>query len=340
MFWIISVPEHSFFGVAIEMYRKLYHTADRIEAVLRERKAPAAVVGGKVLPGFVEMLLRPAPGTKVNQVKALQADLALALGNANVRVTQSGTHLAVQIPRETRAPVRLTTLMASVRDVPPYTAVLGLAEDGATLMACLSSPEVAHILIAGATGSGKTSLAHSILISLCRLHRPSQFGLVVLDPKRNHDAEFARAVERHMLLGVAHSAEEACAALTRVVDVMERRTDLSDPQPRIAVYVDEMADLVQNGGARIVDLLTRLAQRGREAGIHLIACTQKPAARVIGTLLKANLPLRLVGRVVSAEDARVAAGMPGTGAERLMGSGDFIAVASGRVIRFQAAMPV
>lgn len=322
------------------MYRKLYQTADRIEAVLRERKAPAAVVGGKVLPGFVEMLLRPAPGTKVNQVRALQADLALALGNANVRVTQSGTHLAVQIPRETRAPVRLSALMAALKDIPPYTAVLGLAEDGATLMACLSSPEVAHVLIAGATGSGKTSLAHSMLISLCRQHRPSQFGVIVLDPKRHTETDFLRAIDRHMLLDVAHTPDEAHAALARVVDVMERRTNLGDPQPRIAVYVDEMADLVQTGGARILDALTRIAQRGREAGIHLIACTQKPSARVIGTLLKANLPLRLVGRVVSAEDARVATGLPATGAERLMGSGDFIAVAAGRVIRFQAAMPV
>jgi len=322
------------------MYRKLYHTADRIEAVLRERKAPAAVVGGKVLPGFVEMLLRPAPGTRVNQVKALQADLALALGNSNVRVTQSGTHLAVQIPREARAPVRLATLMASLRDVPLHTAVLGLAEDGATLMACLASPEVAHILIAGATGSGKTSLAHSILLSLCQLHRPSQFGLVVVDPKRNQDSAFVRATEKHRLLDVAHSPEEATAALARVMEVMERRAGHSEPLPRVALYVDEMADLVQTGGSRIVDLLTRIAQRGREAGIHLIACTQKPSAKAIGTLLKANLPLRLVGRVVSAEDARVAAGMPGTGAEKLSGSGDFIAVTGGRVIRFQAALPL
>lgn len=322
------------------MYRKLYQTADRIEAVLRDRRAPASVVGGKVLPGFVEMLLRPAPGTKVNQVKALQADLALALGNTHVRVTQSGTHLAIQIPRETRTPVRLATLLTAAKDAPPYTAVLGLAEDGATLMACLASPDVAHILIAGATGSGKTSLAHSILLSLCQMHRPSQFGIIVVDPKRNEDPVFARAIERHLLLGVAHSPDESLAALARVVEVMERRATRGEPLPRIVVYVDEMADLVQTGGARVVELLTRIAQRGREAGIHLIACTQKPSARVIGTLLKANLPLRLVGRVVSAEDARVATGAPATGAEKLMGSGDFIAITSGKVIRFQAAMPV
>jgi len=322
------------------MYRKLYQTADRIEAVLRDRRAPASVVGGKVLPGFVEMLLRPAPGTKVNQVRALQADLALALGNSNVRVAQSGTHLAVQIPRETRKPVRLSTLMTANPNPPPFTAVLGLAEDGATLMACLSSPEVAHILIAGATGSGKTSLAQSLLLSLCQCHRPSQFGLVVIDPKRNDNSDFVRGVERHLLVAPARTVAEGISALERLVVVMDKRPVSRDPMPRIVVYVDEMADLCQTGGSQVVDLLTRIAQRGREAGIHLVACTQKPSAKAIGSLLKANLPLRLIGRVVSLEDARTASGMPGTGAEKLMGSGDFLAVASGRVIRFQAAMPV
>lgn len=322
------------------MYRKLYQTADRIEAVLRDRRAPASVVGGKVLPGFVEMLLRPAPGTKVNQVRALQADLALALGNSNVRVTQSGTHLAVQIPRETRKPVRLSTLMAANPNPPPFTAILGLAEDGATLMACLSSPEVSHVLIAGSTGSGKTSLAQSLLLSLCQTHRPSQFGLVVIDPKRNDNSDFLRSVERHLLVAPARTPDEGISALTRLVAVMEKRPVSRDPLPRIVAYVDEMADLCQTGGTQVVELLTRIAQRGREAGIHLVGCTQKPSAKAIGSLLKANLPLRLIGRVVSLEDARTASGMPGTGAEKLMGSGDFLAVASGRVIRFQAAMPV
>lgn len=322
------------------MYRKLNQSAERIEAVLRERKAPAAVVGGKVLPGFVEMLLRPAPGTKVNQVRALQADLALALGNSNVRVTQSGTHLSVQIPRETRTPVKLSTLMATAGTPPPFTALLGLAEDGATLMACLTSPDVSHILVAGATGSGKTSLAHSILLSLCQQHRPSQFGVMVIDPKRVDDSAFLAGISRHMLLGAARTPDEARAALMRIVEVMEQRPISGDPVPRVAVYVDEMADLCQTGGQPVLDLLTRIAQRGREVGIHLVACTQKPSAKAIGSLLKANLPLRLVGRVVSAEDARVSTGVAGSGAEKLSGSGDFLACASGKVIRFQAALPV
>jgi S-DNA-T family DNA segregation ATPase FtsK/SpoIIIE len=321
------------------MYQKLNHTAERIEAVLRERRAPAAVVGGKVLPGFIEWLLQPAPSTKVNQVKALQADLALALGNSNVRVSQSGTHLSVQIPRESRKPVRLSTLMLANPGLPLFTAVLGLADDGAPLMASVASPEVAHILIAGATGSGKTSLAQSIITSLCRTHRPSQLGLVVVDPKRNDGSPFAQTIERHLLVPVCRETESAINTLTRVVDVMDKRPVNGEPTPRILVYIDEMADVCMAGGARVTDLLTRIAQRGREAGIHLIGCTQKPSSKAIGSLLKANLPLRLIGRVISPEDARVASGMAGTGAERLSGAGDFVAVTCGKVIRFQAALP-
>ena len=322
------------------MYTKLTRTADRIEAVLRDRRAPATVVGGKVMPGFVEMLLRPSPGTKVNQVKALQADIALAVGNSNVRIAQSGTHLAIQIARESRAPVRLSNLLGQLNEMPRYTAVLGLSEDGAPLLARLSSPDVGHLLIAGTTGSGKTSLAQSILLSLCDRHRPRELGLIVLDPKRRENDDFARAIEKHLLMPIAHTREEIIGAVNKVVDAMEKRVSDAEPMPRIVVYADELADLCQMGGEGLIDALTRIAQRGREPGIHLLACTQKPSAKAIGSLLKANLPLRLVGRVMSSEDARMAAGVSGSGAERLSGCGDFIAVTGTKTIRFQAALPV
>ncbi len=322
------------------MYRKLNLTAERIEAVLRQRNAAASVVGGRVLPGFVEMLLRPEGGTKVSQVKALQADIALAVGNSNIRIAQSGSHLAIQIGRESRQPVRLAALMSQLDHLPRYTAVLGLSEDGAPLLARLSAPDVAHVLISGTTGSGKTCLAQSALISLCQTHRPYELGVIVIDPKRrDHDA-FGRAVERHLLLPPARATEDAVSALARVIEAMQRRAIQAEPMPRIVVFVDELADLCQTGGASVLDPLTRIAQRGRESGIHLLACTQKPSAKAIGPLLKANLPLRLVGRVTSAEDARVASGMAGSGAEKLSGAGDFIAVSGGRAIRFQAAMPL
>jgi DNA segregation ATPase FtsK/SpoIIIE-like protein len=101
--------------------------------------------------------------------------------------------------------------------------------------------------------------------------------------------------------------------------------------------IDELADLLMVSGKQTREALTRLTQRGRSAGIHLIACTQKPVSQVVGSLAKANFPVRLVGRVTSPEDAKVATGYAGTGADRLRGPGDFIAVTGGQMTRFQAA---
>jgi DNA segregation ATPase FtsK/SpoIIIE-like protein len=118
------------------------------------------------------------------------------------------------------------------------------------------------------------------------------------------------------------------------------RVPVSDGKPgdpRVVVVIDELADLLMATGTRTKQAITRLSQRGREAGIHLVACTQKPASQVVGSLAKANFPVRLVGRVTSPEDAKVASGYAGTGAERLRGPGDFIAVTGGQVARFQAA---
>ena len=114
---------------------------------------------------------------------------------------------------------------------------------------------------------------------------------------------------------------------------MRRRASL----PRLVVAVDELADLLQTGGKPVADALTRLTQRGREAGIHVVAATQRPSAALVGGLMKANFPVRLVGSVVSPEDAKVAAGVAGSEAERLLGRGDFLLVAKGQMIRFQAA---
>jgi S-DNA-T family DNA segregation ATPase FtsK/SpoIIIE len=118
---------------------------------------------------------------------------------------------------------------------------------------------------------------------------------------------------------------------------MERRDLSGRNSPRIVVFIDELADLMIVGGRSVEGPLTRLAQRGREAGIHLVACTQRPAASVIGGLIKSNFPVRVVGSVASAEDAKVASGLPRTGAERLLGRGDFLIIARGDKIRVQGA---
>jgi S-DNA-T family DNA segregation ATPase FtsK/SpoIIIE len=118
---------------------------------------------------------------------------------------------------------------------------------------------------------------------------------------------------------------------------MERRDREQRSDPRIVVVLDELADLLQLGGKPLESAVQRLTQRGREAGIHLVACTQKPAAALIGGLVKSNFPVRLVGSVPSPEDAKVASGIAATGAERLLGQGDFLVVAKGEITRMQAA---
>jgi S-DNA-T family DNA segregation ATPase FtsK/SpoIIIE len=174
---------------------------------------------------------------------------------------------------------------------------------------------------------------------------------VLVDPKRRAFAPFAPLP--HLLRPIIGEVAEAASALGELVQLMEMRGQPSSPfggdtiaslgttsnrvAPRIVVVLDELADLMQVGGLALAEPLTRLAQRGREAGIHIIACTQKPSSQVMGALIRANFPARLVGKVVSPEDARVAAGIGGTGAEKLSGRGDFIAVAAGQVLRFQAA---
>jgi S-DNA-T family DNA segregation ATPase FtsK/SpoIIIE len=125
--------------------------------------------------------------------------------------------------------------------------------------------------------------------------------------------------------------------LNRLVREMERRDAEGRSEPRLVVVLDELADLIQTGGREVETSLTRLMQRGREAGIHLVACVQKPTAAVIGGLVKSNFPVRIVGSVSSPEDAKIATGLAGTGAERLLGQGDFLVVAKGELTRMQAA---
>jgi len=328
--------------------RELELESDRIELVLSSHKAPARVTGGIVTPRAVQFHLAPACGTRINKVRGLADELALALGVSSVRVFRQGSSVHLEIPRDDARPVRLLSLMPRLASpgadpLPPGTAVLGLCDDGAPLLLRLPSPDVAHVLISGTTGSGKTALCRAIVLSLAATHRRSQMQFVLIDPKRQAFAPLAHLP--HLLRPVVGDAATAAGALQDLVTLMETRGqgEGGSPRgaagwtPRIVVVLDELADLVQVGGKSFAENLTRLAQRGREAGVHVIACTQKPSSQVLGTLIRANFPVRLVGRVVSPEDARVAAGIGGTGAEKLAGRGDFVAVAAGQVLRFQAA---
>ena len=272
---------------------------------------------------------------KISRVASLAEEIALALGSREARVYRDGPAINVEIPRNDPQPVRLLPLCQRLTLVPPVAAVLGLDETGTPIVLRLSSPDVAHVLVAGTTGSGKTALARTLLTSLAMFNRQGDVQLVLIDPKGRGFRPLARLP--HVLNGVQDTVELAHAALRWIVTEMERRDREAVSKPALIVAVDELADLIQTGGKPIEDALARIAQRGREAGIHLVACTQKPTASLIGGSMKANFPVRLVGTVAGSDEARYATGIAGSGAEKLEGKGDFLLVARGDVVRFQAA---
>jgi len=318
------------------MRRMLEYQADRIEAVLAQHRVPARVTGGTVTPRWIRFQVLPPIGARISRIKGLAEELATALDAPTCRVARQGAAVMIEVPRQDARPVRLMPLLRQLRDVPRVTAVLGLADDGAPLLIRLPSPDVAHVLVAGTTGSGKTALLRTMVLSLaCRHPYRGELALVLVDPKGRAFADLEGLPQ--LARPVVTRPEEVVEALGSLVRLMERRDLARESEPPVVVFIDELTDLMMVGGAEAERRLTRLVQRGREAGIHVVAATQKPTAAVIGSLVKANFPVRLVGKVTSAQDARVATGWPGTGAERLLGRGDFIAVAEGKVYRFQAA---
>jgi S-DNA-T family DNA segregation ATPase FtsK/SpoIIIE len=323
--------------------RVLHFQADRIEQVLASHRVPSRVTGGMVTPRLVRFQLLTPLGVTVRQVARLSEEIALSLGARTCRVYREEGHLHVEVPRSDAQVVRLLDLCRRLSEecaqgqgsMPPVTAVLGLDQDGVPLLLRLPSPDVAHVLISGTTGSGKTALARTMVASLALYNSQRALQVVVVDPKGRGLMAFEGLP--HLLVPVVREVEEAVEVMERLVEEMERRDAEGRSEPRLVVVLDELADLVQVGGREMERVLTRLTQRGREAGIHVVGCTQKPAAAVIGSLVKSNFPVRLVGSVASPEDAKVATGIAGTGAEKLLGQGDFLVVAKGQTTRMQAA---
>lgn len=317
------------------MRQMLEYQADRIEAVLAYHRVPARVTGGTVTPRWIRFQVVPALGARIASITGLAEELAAALDAPTVRVARQGAAIAVEVPRDDPHPVRLLPLLQGLHNVPPVTAVLGIADDGVPLLIRLPSPDVAHILVAGTTGSGKTALLRAMVLSLAHFNDPSALKFVLIDPKGRAFGEMASLP--HLVRPVIGDPAEAVEALGSLVRLMNATPYSPTLHPCVVLVIDELADLLMVAGVEGERPLTRLLQRGREAGIHVMAATQKPTAAVIGSLVKANFPVRLVGKVTSPEDARVATGWKGTGAERLLGRGDFLAVAEGRLHRFQAA---
>ncbi len=314
---------------------QLDRQADIIESVLAAHKIEGKVWGGAVTPRFIRFDLTTAMGTRVNKVLALREEVAMRLGVPDIRLYRKGDAIRVEVPRTDAAVVRFTVLRKRLKKIPPLTALLGVDEDGSPLLLHIASPDVAHILVAGTTGSGKTALLRTLILSLALYNPQSRLQLALIDPKSRGLSALARAP--HLIRPIESDPARAVDLLEGMVVEMERRDRLKISRPAIIIAIDELADLRMVAGKRLENALTRLTQRGREAGMHVILATQRPASAIVGGLVKANLPVRLVGAVTTPEEAKVATGIAGSGANRLRGRGDFLLVARQEMVRFQAA---
>jgi S-DNA-T family DNA segregation ATPase FtsK/SpoIIIE len=314
----------------------LDYQADQIEALLASHKLEALVTGVQLSPRWARFLIQPGLGTKISSIQTLSEELALVLSAPSIRVARSAGSLAIEVALTNPQPVHLLALLQDIPMLPPVTTVLGLNLDGDPFTLPLMAPEVTHVLIAGATGCGKTELLRSLILSLALYNRQAHFQVALIDPKRRGFAPL-RGLP-HLMAPVATTPDSAKDLLATLVEEMERRDrENALPSPRIIVAVDEVGDLLAISDKDVERYLVRLAQRGREAGFHVICSTQRPSAEAVPGALKANLPARLIGKVASGQEALTAAGIPGTGAESLVGSGDFLAVVGGQITRFQVA---
>ncbi len=317
------------------MHDILDQQADLIESVMAAHKIPARVWGGVVTPRFVRYQLTTAAGVRLNKVMALKDEVAMMLGVSDVRMYRKDGAVYVEAPRSRPGVVKLLAVHKRLRKRPPGSIILGVDEEGAPLLVQLTSPDVAHILVAGSTGSGKTALLRSMILSMALRHSPRALQCLLIDPKSRGFSPLARLP--HLIRPIVTAPDQAIQALADAVKEMEQRDREKRNRPLLTIFIDELADLRMVGGQAVEKLLARLTQRGREAGVHVIVATQRPAATIMGGLVKANLPVRLVGSVASPEDAKVATGIARSGAERLTGRGDFLLVARGEIVRFQAA---
>ena len=272
--------------------------------------------------------LRLTPGTRVKQVTALADDIAVAIAAPGVRILPiPGTRfVGIEVPASERKVIRLEDVQPEQDH--PLRFPVGVAVDGKGVSARVD--KLPHLLVAGATGSGKSVFVTAMLAHLVNHAEPADLQLILIDPKRVELAPFAHVP--HLAMPPATDVSSAIEALDWAVAAMDERwvtlqqagkrqvSELDDPPPYLLVVVDELADLMMTAGKRAEASIVRLLQLGRAAGVHLILATQRPSTDVITGLIKTNTPSRMVFSVTSHTDSNVALGQ--SGAEKLLGQGD------------------
>lgn len=316
-----------------------------------EHGVAVTLVDRLVGPTVTVYRLQPGRGVAPAKVQGLVAAWSLAVG-APVRFAGAVGHaLAVEVPNERRAVVQLASVMDMATegdpelDGPSTGLVVPFGLDVAGNPVTVPLYRLPHVLVAGATGQGKSTWVNACLVSLLTQADRGQMRLVLIDPKQ---VELARYAHVGLLaLPVATDADSARSALSWVVEEMERRYtamreagQVLTTEAPVVVVVDELADLMLDKATRtlIEPMLVRLASKGRAAGVHLILATQRPSVDVVTGILKANVPTRLAFAVASQTDSRVI--LDQNGAESLVGNGDGMVQLAGKlgVVRVQAPM--
>jgi hypothetical protein len=354
-------------GKKVEVDKRAVESMGRVlEEALASHGVETRLVGMTVGPTVTRYELELGPGVKVAKVTALNKDIAYAMATADVRILApipGKSAIGVEVPNRQRQLVAVADVLFS-DEADKMEAALGVAIgrdiDGKSVMVDLS--KMPHLLVAGTTGSGKSSCINSLLVSILMRSTPDQVRMILIDPKMVELSQYNGLP--HLLTQVVTNPKKAANALGWAVEEMERRYELlaklrfrdiggfnaavergelddpyaddpahglgMPPAPvyqklsQILVIIDELADLMMVAGKEVEDSIVRIAQKARAVGIHLVIATQRPSVNVITGLIKANVPSRFAFAVSSLTDSRVILDQPG--AERLIGQGDMLMV--------------
>lgn len=318
-----------------------------------------------VSPGPIVTMFEfePAPGVKISKVMSLADDLAMALKASSIRISpiHGRSTLGIEVPNKDREAVFLKDIISSDafnKSSSKLTLALGKDIFGVTVMADLS--KMPHLLIAGATGAGKSVGLNTIILSLLYRATPKEVRMLLIDPKMLELSAYEEIP--HLLMPVITLPKEASNALKKLVFEMERRyrllaesgarnidaynkkieaeqfsrssaedADKIEPLPYIVIVIDELADLMFASGREVEDSIARLAGMARAAGIHLVLATQRPSVDVITGIIKANFPSRISFQVSSKMDSRII--LDTYGADKLLGNGDMLFTSPGKKIK-------
>lgn len=314
-----------------------------IESVLEQFKINATVTGETRGPSVTRYEIELGHGVKVEKIANLQKNIAYATAAESVRILApipGKSAVGIELPNQERETVSLADIL--VEGEHPLSIGIGKGVEGDTVAGNLAT--MPHLLVAGTTGSGKSSFVNSALVSLLDTD-PEKVKLVLIDPKMVELTPYDGVA--HLLRPVITEVAEAVEALKELVEEMEERyqamraakvrhvDDLDCPY--IVVVIDELADLMMQAKDEVEPLVVRLLQKARAAGIHLILATQRPSVDVVTGLIKANTPSRLAFAASSLVDSRVV--LDEAGAEQLLGMGDglFKPVGARTAIRIQGA---